>query len=316
MPEKSFPLEDTDYNAEDAQLWMSTRTSGVYSADTNLEVTAAGGMNISVDKGMAWLKITEFGGIAYGNTDPITFTLAQADGILSRIDRVVIRFDAAENEVKAHVKQGALASSPVAPPIEREEGVIFELALADIFVGHGVTSITQTNITDTRTDAELCGIMSDGVTNIPSAQEFEQIFNTIQMLDNRTQTAATTTQMGMMAAADKLKLDGLLPQTSNVVVGTVAGDSTANRNIMLGFTPRGVIYADSTGIMYNYVASGNVYYRGGIAVTGGNVTGSGSSPQIVLQIITDGFRINSAGSGTTAVHSNDSGIQYRYIAFR
>ena len=44
MAEKSFPLENTAYTAEDAQLWFATRTSGVYT-NGHLAVTADGTMN-------------------------------------------------------------------------------------------------------------------------------------------------------------------------------------------------------------------------------------------------------------------------------
>ena len=50
MAEKSFPLENTAYTAEDAQLWFATRQSGVY-AGSHLGVTANGTMAAGISSG-------------------------------------------------------------------------------------------------------------------------------------------------------------------------------------------------------------------------------------------------------------------------
>lgn len=77
----------------------------------------------------------------------LSLTLATADGVLNRIDRVVVRWDLTNRLISVKVKSSSPSASPSAPNIERDAD-IYELALADIYVGAGVTSITGSRITD------------------------------------------------------------------------------------------------------------------------------------------------------------------------
>lgn len=45
MALKAYPLNDTDYAAEDAQLYTATRTSGVY-ADNHFNISVTGAISI------------------------------------------------------------------------------------------------------------------------------------------------------------------------------------------------------------------------------------------------------------------------------
>lgn len=169
MTQYAFPLEDTDYLAEQAQLWFAARTSGVFSSDEDLPVTAVGGMQISVGAGIAWMHWARFKGIVYANTDTVNFVIDQADGALSRIDRLVVRYDIINNTVALAVKKGTFAANPVSPAIQRD-AQIYEIALADIHIDRGIIELTQADIYDVRLDETVCGVMRDGVTGIPTAQ--------------------------------------------------------------------------------------------------------------------------------------------------
>lgn len=196
MAEKCFPLENTLYTAEDAQLWFATRTSGVY-AGTQLGVTAEDTMEVTLGTGIAWLNYKEFAGCVYGNNAALTLAVEMADGEYDRIDRVCIRLEILNNQCYAYVKQGTPAASPVAPDLQRDN-VAYEISVAQVFVGAGVIGIGAADITDERLDETVCGLMSDGVTGIDTSvmqaqfasmlanftavyqQEFEQWFATVQ----------------------------------------------------------------------------------------------------------------------------------------
>lgn len=167
MAEKSFPLDNTEYSAEDAQLWFATRTSGVY-AGTHLGVSADGTMNVTLGKGIAWLAYSEFGGCVYGNTDGLTLTVPMSNGTMNRIDRVCIRMEILNQKCYAYIKQGTAARSPSAPALQRDN-VAYEISVAQIYVGTGVTSINAGNITDERLKSSVCGLMRDGVTGIDTS---------------------------------------------------------------------------------------------------------------------------------------------------
>lgn len=172
MAEKSFPLNNTDYGAEDAQLYFATRTRGVFAGD-HLAVTAGNGMTVTLGEGIAWLKNGEFGGLVYGNTAPISMTIGTANATYPRIDRVVIRYDVQTNSVHAYVKAGTPASSPVPPALTRDT-LADEISVAQVYVGVAATSISAGNITDERLNTEVCGLMRDGVTGIDTSVIYAQ----------------------------------------------------------------------------------------------------------------------------------------------
>lgn len=164
MAEKCFPLENTMYTAEDAQMWFATRTSGVYT-NGHLGVSAVGTMDLTLSPGISWLHYSEFGGCVYGNTDDLLLTVAMSDAQYNRIDRVCIRLERLNNKCYAYIKKGTAADSPVPPELQRDN-VAYEISVAQVLVGVGVTAINAGNITDERLDEEVCGLMSDGVTGI------------------------------------------------------------------------------------------------------------------------------------------------------
>ncbi len=177
MAEIMFPLENTEYSAADAQLWFATRTSGVYT-NGHLSVTEENGMVISVNQGIAWLHYGEFAGAVYGLTQKKGLTIPLADAVYPRIDRVVIRYDAVQNIGTAMILQGTPASTPAAPAITRNENY-YEISLAQIYVGKGVTEITAANITDERLEETVCGLMRDGVTGIDTSVIHSQAISTV-----------------------------------------------------------------------------------------------------------------------------------------
>ena len=169
----AFPLDNTSYTASAMGAYLGTRTRGVFSADDNLAVSDTGSMAVSVSPGLAWLKAADYWGIAVCSESAVDLTIAAADGTLSRIDAVCLRLDKTANAAELVVKQGAAASSPVLPAIVRNDSYD-EIYLASILVPAGAVSITAANITDLRLDEDVCGLMRDGVTGIPTAQLQEQ----------------------------------------------------------------------------------------------------------------------------------------------
>ncbi|MCR4999962.1 MAG: hypothetical protein K6A05_09005, partial [Lachnospiraceae bacterium] len=62
-------------------------------------------------------------------------------------------------ECDLYVVEGIPSATPVHPDLTRS-GSIYEIGLADIFVGHGAVRILADKITDTRYDNSRCGVMS------------------------------------------------------------------------------------------------------------------------------------------------------------
>ena len=101
----------------------------------------------------------------------------------SRIDRVVLRYDAAAKKTRLQVLDGTPDSaSPAAPAITRTE-LIYDLCLAEIKRPAGSTAVTVADIYDTRADETVCGVMRDGVHGIPAATLIKKLRDEIDKVD-------------------------------------------------------------------------------------------------------------------------------------
>lgn len=166
----TYPEDGIRYDAEDASGYFATRLSGVYSADEDFAVTANGDLTVTVSAGQAWVRPARFRGRSIIMEQPETITLTAADTVRTRIDRLVLRYDAAAKKTSLTVLTGTPDSaSPTAPEITRT-ALVYDLCLAEIRRPAGSTAVTAADITDTRADEDVCGVMRDGVTGIPTAQ--------------------------------------------------------------------------------------------------------------------------------------------------
>ena len=170
----TYPLDGYRYDAADAAGYFSTRQSGVYSAAEDFAVTVDGSTSVTVSAGRAWMHPDRWTGYSIICRENQTVKLPAADGTRTRIDRIVLRYDAAARKTSLIVLEGTPdSSSPAAPAITRT-ALVYDLCLAEIRRTAGSTAVTSADITDTRTDEDVCGIMRDGVTGIPTETLLEQ----------------------------------------------------------------------------------------------------------------------------------------------
>ena len=180
----TYPEDGIRYDAEDASGYLSTRLSGVYSAEEDFSVTAQGGLSVQVSAGQAWVRPARFKGRSIIMEQPTTVVLTEADPVRSRIDRIVLRYDAAAKKTSLQVLEGVPNSAgPAAPAITRTE-LIYDLCLAEIKRPAGSTSVTAADIYDTRADETVCGVMRDGVHGIPAATLIQMLRQKIAEIDN------------------------------------------------------------------------------------------------------------------------------------
>lgn len=176
----TYPLNNIIYDATDAETYLCSRTSGVFSSENCFTATATGtNRNITISKGLAWIKNDDFTGKSICNTDNINITVPISNGNLPRIDRIVLRFDSNANSSSIALKQGTPASLPQAPNISRTP-TLYELALCDINIPAGSIFVSQGDIIPKLLDENVCGLMSDGVNKIPTQallDKFESDFN-------------------------------------------------------------------------------------------------------------------------------------------
>ena len=168
---------DRVYKAEDWAWYFATFiANGVFPKPSDgLQVIAYSGMEIKVNAGYAFIN-----GYAYKNPASQTITLDTAEGAQNRVDRVVVRWDLPQRDIYLAVLKGTPSAKPQATAVTRTTE-IWELALADIYVGKGVTAIRTANITDQRFNSSVCGIVKGTVEEIDASvltKQFDDFFKT------------------------------------------------------------------------------------------------------------------------------------------
>lgn len=157
----AYPLENTEYTAEDVQIYLSTRTSGVYSDDITLETE---GMTATISPFFAWFNYAKFKGCAVAVTQPETLSFEPSHTVLDRIDRVALRLDLNLNRAYLTVISGVSASNPTPPSISRTEA-LYDVSPFYVRIRAGSSEILPSDITNTIYNENVCGIMRDGITN-------------------------------------------------------------------------------------------------------------------------------------------------------
>ena len=179
----TYPLNNIEYSAEDAELFHVTRTSGVYAKNSfDYSVTGAGN-TIVINTGIGWIKNSEFSGKVIALKERISLDMGLPDSAYPRIDAIVIQFDANMNATNIVVKKGTASSEPIPPEVSRDEAV-YELHLYHVRREAGSLSITPSNITDIRLNSSYCGLMADSVTSINTYAIEKQVADLIKSLQN------------------------------------------------------------------------------------------------------------------------------------
>lgn len=147
------------YTADEfAEYFRTFLSDGIFNGGTNLQVLATGtDMTVKVQPGYAWLR-----GYMYAVQDePVTLTHDLPDPTLDRIDRIVLRLDTSleKRSIRAMILKGEPGAEPVAPQIVRQDN-IFDLGIATVRLIAGKSFIEDFQITDTRLDANVCGLVN------------------------------------------------------------------------------------------------------------------------------------------------------------
>lgn len=173
---------DRVYKAEEwAEYFASFIGNGVFPIPSNgLQVEANGSAGIVLRAGRAWIN-----GYFYFNTDDLNMELNTADGVLNRIDRIVIRWDLTTRTISAVVKSYAPSNNPTAPALQRDADA-YELCLADVYVRAGSTAVLQSDITDQRYNSSLCGIVTGTVDQIDASALSKQFNDYAELFKEET----------------------------------------------------------------------------------------------------------------------------------
>lgn len=152
-----------------AEYFATFIGNGVFPNPSNgLQVYAKENMTVTIKPGKAWIN-----GYYFVNDSDCDLKIENADGVLKRKDRIVLRFDTSTRLITPQIRKGVFSASPVAPTIQRD-GDAYELALATVSIEKGTVTITQASIVDERLDTTVCGIVHGVVDQVDTATLFSQ----------------------------------------------------------------------------------------------------------------------------------------------
>ncbi len=171
---KSFPNnQDVFIGAQEVMRWHHGRTSGVFAGDGNAVVSALAdaAMAVSVADGVGWISNADGDGIVWwndnesANGEKLQITIDAADGVLNRIDRIVVEWETTNYVAYPEIKvlKGETSSTATAPMLTND-ATKRQISLAQVKVSAGVTAITGSMITDERLDNAVCGLVTESVT--------------------------------------------------------------------------------------------------------------------------------------------------------
>lgn len=213
---------DRIYKAEDWAWYFATFIgNGVFPRPSDgLQVTAGSDMEINVNEGYAFIN-----GYAFRNPVSRSIALDRAEGAQSRIDRVVVRWDLPQRDIYLAVLKGVPSAKPVAAEVTRSLE-IWELALADIYVGKGVTSIRASNITDQRFNSSVCGIVKGTVEEIDASAITKQFDDFLVEYNQKVSEAYEqyTAQMALIKTEAEAEFNAWFGGIKENLSGNVAGN--------------------------------------------------------------------------------------------
>jgi len=158
--EKSLFWDSSDDDrvliAEDFLSYFSVMISpGIFpSIADNLKVLPGSGLSVVVSPGRASLENARLYQLDSPKTLPVS-----PDMSFPRINRVVVRCDKINREITAEILQGTPAANPSPPTLTRNVSV-WELCLANVYIPGNAGGVAPGNITDTRLDQSLCGVVN------------------------------------------------------------------------------------------------------------------------------------------------------------
>lgn len=218
---KGWPQLDRAVDAAVLRKCLSNYyNDGVFAINWSscFQVTATddGTARVIVKPGVALVK----GATGYAEVDTVV-VMPEPDDSLPRIDTVVIRLNDNTDyrNMYLDVIEGAAASTPVAPALTQTDS-IYEIGLANIYRTANSTSISGSNITDTRQDSSRCGYVT-AITELDTSTLMAQL---------NAYYAEFQTDAASWMEQKKVEFDEWLSTLKN----KLSGDVAANLQLQIG----------------------------------------------------------------------------------
>lgn len=239
--------------------------NGVY--NNELAVLETESMKVKVSKGRAWIN-----GYFYENDDEYMLDIENADGVLNRIDSIVLQFNINERAMNLKILKGAYAQHPQAPALTRNVEV-YELKLADITIFKGTTHISQASIQDTRLDNTVCGLVHNPIDQIDTHTLYLQIQADLAEFKNVSEENFLTwfLQIKEMWETQKLTFEEVIVKSEQAAEDMIAEGQQTFDQFMSGI--QGILNEDALGHLLGLITANTPVgeikqYAGDIAPNG------------------------------------------------
>jgi len=180
IKEVSFPfgsVKDADgrpdraYKQQDfANYFSQFISNGVYPNPSNgLKIESLNSnMVLTIHKGSGFIN-----GYGYILSEDMFINISPSNPAYNRKDYIVLQLNHVERWIKTICKEGVASANPLPPVLLRNDD-IYELKLAEVLVKSGTQAITQADITDTRLNTAVCGIVHAVVDTVDTTEIFNQ----------------------------------------------------------------------------------------------------------------------------------------------
>jgi hypothetical protein len=264
---------DRKYNATElSSIFDGVINDGVFSRIGDaFNVSAVGGMNVSVGSGRAWFNHTWT-----NNDSDLLLTVEQSEVVLKRIDAIVLEINSTESVRANSIKviKGTPSSAPVAPTLITTD-LVHQYPLCYINVAAGITEILQTDITS-KIGTPLCPLATGITESNPSVDYVSQTGYGI------TTGLANIYSVELTPAPSVLK-DGMAIAAKINVTNT--GASTINPN---GLGAKSIKKPNGNDVTSGALKAGSIYTFRYNSVTGNFILqgeGGGSGTAVAANIL-------------------------------
>ena len=282
--------------------------NGVFNnPSTQLQVRAGTGMQVIVAAGQGWID-----GHKMNNTADYPISIDASDVLLDRIDRVIFYLDVTNREMGISVKKGTNASNPQPPAWTRTE-TRYEMALADVLVSKGVTSLNNFLITDTRGDSNICGWVTGLIEQLDTSTLFQQYSaayaQQLAVMQSWQEQMRVEFEDWMETLTDELNVNTYIEAYDKTVTGTGAQIASIPLD-MAGYTYEAsdILMVDVNGLLTEAYTVDTTGLTPTVVLTITNTTGTGNRAHVKALKSKIGFNTIVGSDDSTIVGSDNSEI--------
>lgn len=201
LGEDRYPVYDRTYTSRQlANINAMFFTNGIMASYLEELAVTVNGMIVTVGYGGCVIR-GRFGD--QSEEEGRTVLNLETGDSLPRIDTVVAVLDLSisRRNIFIEMRKGTPSSSPTAPSLTRTSS-IYELGLANILVPANATSVSQSNVTDTRLDSSRCGLAAPFM-SIDTSTFYYQIQSALSEGLSKQQAAADKAMKDLTDATDR-----------------------------------------------------------------------------------------------------------------